>query len=78
MPSALLNLQKMPIWGFIPDAWHHQMIYACETESVYLTNPLEIKTVDTINNLMYNVKLWLYEATRNVFWTGVRIPPGPP
>ncbi len=27
---------------------------------------------------MYNVKLWLYEATRNVFWTGVRIPPGPP
>jgi hypothetical protein len=38
----------MPIWGFIPDAWHHQMIYACETESVYLTNPLEIKTVDTI------------------------------
>jgi len=22
--------------------------------------------------------LWLYEATRNVFWTGVRISPPPP
>jgi hypothetical protein len=36
------------------------------------------KTVDKINNICYNVFLWLYEATRKVFWTGVRIPPGPP
>ena len=36
------------MWGFIPDAWHHQMIYACELDCIYLTNPLEIKTVDTI------------------------------
>ena len=27
---------------------------------------------------MYNVNLWLYEATRNVFWTPVQFRPGPP
>lgn len=50
MPVALLNLQKTPVWGFIPDAWHHQMIYACDSNNVYLTNPLETKSIETITN----------------------------
>ena len=50
MPVALLNLQKTPVWGFIPDAWHHQMIYACDSHHVYLTNPLETKSVETMLN----------------------------
>lgn len=40
----------MRIWGFIPDAWHFQMIYGVENDSVYLTNPLEIKSIDSIMN----------------------------
>ena len=48
VPSALLNLQKQPIWGFIPDAWHHQMIYASDSDCIYLTNPLEVKSVESI------------------------------
>lgn len=50
MPVALLNLQKSPVWGFVPDAWHYQMIYACDSDSVYLTNPLESKPIDLIMN----------------------------
>ena len=50
IPVALLNLQRVSIWGFVPDAWHHQMIYGCGgTDScINLTNPIERKTVDLI------------------------------
>jgi hypothetical protein len=48
IPSALLNLQKFSVWGYVPDAWHHQMVYACDSDSVYLTNPLESKSIDAI------------------------------
>lgn len=50
VPVALLNLQKTSFFGIIPDAWHHQMIYGCDFDSVYLTNPLETKPVDLIMN----------------------------
>ena len=45
---ALLNLQKISIWGFIPDAWHHQMIYACDSDGVYLTNTIERASIETL------------------------------
>lgn len=48
VPVALLNLQKTVIWGNIPDAWHHQMIYAISLNDVYLTNPLERKPIETM------------------------------
>lgn len=48
MPVALLNLQKISIWGFIPDAWHHQMIYACDPDGVHLTNPIERVSIETL------------------------------
>ncbi|CAF0859527.1 unnamed protein product [Brachionus calyciflorus] len=50
VPVALLNLQKSPMWGFVPDAWHHQMIYACDSNFIYLTNPLESKSIEVIMN----------------------------
>lgn len=48
VPVALLNLQKTPYRNTIPDAWHHQMIYAISSHEIYLTNPLERKPVDTM------------------------------
>jgi hypothetical protein len=50
VPVALLNLQKTSFFGIIPDAWHHQMIYGCDSDLVYLTNPLETKPFDLIRN----------------------------
>ncbi|XP_062598330.1 uncharacterized protein LOC134259741 [Saccostrea cucullata] len=49
VPIATLNLQRgvKPGWT-IPDAWHHQMIYGVSSKGVYLTNPLEIVSEETI------------------------------
>jgi hypothetical protein len=59
----LLNLQKMRIWGFIPDAWHFQMIYGVENDSIYLTNPLEIKTIESIMNELNSDSILLVRST---------------
>lgn len=48
VPVALLNLQRVSLWGFVPDAWHHQMIYGCGSDGVYLTNPIERKSSEMI------------------------------
>jgi len=51
VPVALLNLQREAIWGFVPDAWHFQMIYGCDgKETVFLTNPVESKSVQVLSN----------------------------
>lgn len=39
VPIATLNLQKCA--GYIPDAWHHQMIYGVGPKGIFMTNPLE-------------------------------------
>lgn len=51
VPVALLNLQLVGnVWynAPIPDAWHHQMIYAITSNDVYLTNPLERKPIESM------------------------------
>jgi len=50
VPVALLNLQKTSYFGVIADAWHHQMIYGCDMNTIHLTNPFETKPVDLIMN----------------------------
>lgn len=49
VPIATLNLQRgvKPGWT-IPDAWHHQMVYGVSSKGVYLTNPLEIVSAETV------------------------------
>lgn len=59
---ALLNLQISPVWGFVPDAWHHQMIYACNSEFIYLTNPLESKSIDNIMNELTSESILLVRS----------------
>lgn len=60
---ALLNLQKSPVWGFVPDAWHHQMIYACDTNNIYLTNPLESKSIENIRNELSSESILLVRSS---------------
>ncbi|RNA23389.1 dentin sialophospho -like isoform X3 [Brachionus plicatilis] len=62
VPVALLNMQKSPVWGFVPDAWHHQMIYACDSNFIYLTNPLESKSVESIMNELTSESILLVRS----------------
>lgn len=48
VPIATLNLQQGVKQQQIPDAWHHQMVYGVGPRGVYLTNPLEIVSEDTM------------------------------
>lgn len=59
---ALLNLQLSPVWGFVPDAWHHQMIYACDSNFIYLTNPLESKSIENIMNELTSESILLVRS----------------
>jgi hypothetical protein len=63
VPVALLNLQKTPYRGVIPDAWHHQMIYKCTQDLIYLTNPHEFKTSDLIMNELCSESVLLVRST---------------
>ncbi|XP_070194238.1 uncharacterized protein [Littorina saxatilis] len=49
VPIATLNLQQgVKQHQQIPDAWHHQMVYGVGPRGVYLTNPLEIVSEETM------------------------------
>ena len=61
VPVALLNLQKTH--GVIPDAWHHQMIYRCEQDRVYLTNFLEYKSTSLIVNELNSESVLLVKSS---------------
>jgi hypothetical protein len=63
VPVALLKLQRTSYEnGEIPDAWHHQMIYRCENTSVYLTNPLERKSLQLITNELTSESVLLVQT----------------
>ena len=63
VPVSLLNLQRTPLWGFVPDAWHHQMIYACDLDGIYLMNPIERKSIENIMNELTSDSVLLVRST---------------
>jgi len=50
VPVVTLNPQVLPPRGGedVADAWHHQMVWGVSGPQVYLTNPLEMVSVDTL------------------------------
>ena len=51
VPLATLNLQVIPVNedGDIHDAWHHQMIYGVDQDSIHMCNPIIAETTDKIH-----------------------------
>ena len=43
IPVATMNMQQAVAEGEeVPDAWHHQLIFGVASNSVFMTNPLDV------------------------------------